>query len=79
MSFVQEQAPTATVTALEASVVFEIPQTMLHKKLDADREFAARFYRALSMFLASRLSSTVGRLGYGEAGSAEEEEIEDDD
>ena len=34
-------------------------------KLSSDPAFAARFYRALCVFLASRLRSTTRRMGYG--------------
>jgi hypothetical protein len=34
--------------------------------LQSDSDFAARFYRALAVFLAYRLRDTVAQLGYGE-------------
>jgi CRP/FNR family cyclic AMP-dependent transcriptional regulator len=54
------------VQALEASLVLDIPRRRLNAKLAEDPGFAARFYRALSMFLADRLRHTVAAL----AGSA---------
>lgn len=66
MSFVDEQPPSATVTALDAGSVFVLPRAALTRKLEDDDGFAARFYRALSVFLSDRLRSTVSRLGYGE-------------
>jgi bacteriocin-type transport-associated protein len=64
MSFVDARPPSATVSALEDSVVLAVPRAQLNAKLK-DAEFAARFYRALAVFLADRLRTTVGWLGYG--------------
>lgn len=64
MSFVDARPPSATVKALEDSVVLSVPRAELNTKLQ-DADFAARFYRALAVFLADRLRSTVGWLGYG--------------
>lgn len=65
ISFVDERPPTATVTAREPAQVLAIDQAALRDKLERDTRFAARFYRAVSLFLAHRLRATVGRLGYG--------------
>ncbi len=79
MSFVDARPPSATVTALEDSIVFSLPRGELKEKLDRDTGFAARFYRALAVFLSDRLRSTVSRLGYGEgAGLDEDLEYEDE-
>lgn len=66
MSFVDEQPPSATVTATGESSVFVLPRPALTHKLEEDDGFAARFYKAMSVFLSDRLRSTVSRLGYGE-------------
>jgi bacteriocin-type transport-associated protein len=66
MSFVDSRPPSATVTAVEDSVVLTLPRPLLQARLE-QIDFAARFYRAIAVFLASRLRSTVGRLGYGGA------------
>ena len=65
MSFVEERPPSATVIAAESSVVLSIPRAQLAAKLQADTGFAARFYRALAVFLSYRLRRTVSHLGYG--------------
>jgi CRP-like cAMP-binding protein len=62
MSFVDGQPPSATVTALEPSVVLAISLAQLRDKLQQDIWFAARFYRAVSILLSSRLRSTVKHL-----------------
>lgn len=53
MSFLDARPPSATVKGLEEATVFAIPRTALAAKLAADLGFAARFYRALAIFLAT--------------------------
>lgn len=74
MSFVDSRPPSASVVALEDSLVLSIPNSELSKRLN-DPNFAARFYRSLAVFLANRLRNTVTRLGYGKS-SADAEEVE---
>ena len=73
MSFVQSRPPSATVKADTDSLVLSVPRTLLALKLEEDVQFAARFYRALAIFLADRVRSTVMRLGYGKAEQASED------
>lgn len=56
MSLLDSRPPVATVTAVDDATVFAIPQRKLRSKLSGDTEFAARFYRALCIFLANRVS-----------------------
>jgi CRP-like cAMP-binding protein len=58
MSLLDSRPPAATVTATTDATVFAIPQQALRSKLKTDTGFAARFYRALCIFLANRLSRT---------------------
>ncbi|MGB3202915.1 MAG: cyclic nucleotide-binding domain-containing protein, partial [Nodosilinea sp.] len=62
MSFVDSQPPSATVSALEPSIVLAISCPQLRQKLQQDIWFASRFYRALAILLSSRLRSTVKHL-----------------
>jgi CRP-like cAMP-binding protein len=64
MSFVDARPPSATVKALENCTVFAIPRSHLAKRLEEDTAFAARFYRAICMFLSDRLRSSVALMGY---------------
>jgi CRP-like cAMP-binding protein len=73
MSFVDRAPPSATVQALELSFVLDIPRRRLNAKLAEDAGFAARFYRALSMFLASRLRVANAALAGGPPGDTEDE------
>ncbi|MBW4520011.1 MAG: cyclic nucleotide-binding domain-containing protein [Scytolyngbya sp. HA4215-MV1] len=66
MSLVDSRPSAATVRALEDSIVLSVPQRMLSEKLQQDEGFAARFYRAVAMFLSSRLRSTFVQFGYSE-------------
>jgi len=66
MSFIDGSPPSATVTAVERARALAIPRLALSAKIESDSGFAARFYRATSVFLADRVRSTVRRLGYGD-------------
>jgi CRP/FNR family cyclic AMP-dependent transcriptional regulator len=68
MSFVDARPPSASVKALERSLVLSIARSKLTQKLHDDTPFAARFYRALAVFLADRLRRSVSQLGYGQLG-----------
>jgi CRP/FNR family cyclic AMP-dependent transcriptional regulator len=59
MSYVDGRPPSATVQASEQAEVLEIPRSMLTAKLEADREFSTRFFRALCVVLANRLRDTL--------------------
>lgn len=72
LSFLDSRPPNATVTAAEPSIALAIPRRELRAKLERDLEFAAHFYRALGVFLASRLRQTMGRLGFGASDSLAE-------
>jgi CRP/FNR family cyclic AMP-dependent transcriptional regulator len=55
-----------------------ISKSILAAKLEADMEFAARFYRVLAISLANRLRNTVVRLSHEKNMKADEEaKIED--
>jgi CRP-like cAMP-binding protein len=80
ISFVDARTPSASVVSVQASHVFMINKEVLAKKLTRDDAFAARFYRALAIFLADRLRTTTAHLGYGtwdEDSRAEADEIDD--
>ncbi len=64
LSFLDSRPPSASVGAVVDSAVLSIPRARLAAKLQQDSAFAARFYRALGVFLASRLRRSQQRLGY---------------
>lgn len=55
MSFLKRSLPSATVTAINDSVVWSICRHKLQEKLHQDTDFASRFYKAISILLADRL------------------------
>src|SRR5215208_5647617 len=76
MSFVDARPPSATVRALEDATVFAISKTVLNAKLQVDQGFAARFYRALAIYLSTTVRErhrALGGAGTGEAPEADEE------
>ncbi len=78
ISFVDARPPAATVTAMDPAVVLSIPSEALKNKLQEDVGFAARFYRALAMFLSDRLRRNAARIGSG-PDATKTEEMEDAD
>jgi hypothetical protein len=62
---VDSRPPLASVKAVTESNVLAIPRESLCAKLAKDTGFAARFYRAIAIFLADRLRVTASRFGYG--------------
>lgn len=80
MSFIDARPPSATVKAGEETTVLALSRTALQARLDENAPFAARFYRALAIFLSDRLRATVSRLGYGgDTGQIDEEDLQDDE
>jgi CRP-like cAMP-binding protein len=78
ISFVDSRPPVATVTAATDAVLLAIPREKLQAKLADDAPFAARFYRAIALFLAQRLRGLGLRLGYGQAEPHADQEQEDE-
>ncbi len=55
MSFIDARPPSATVRALTEVVVYKIGKQRLQQGLDENVAFAARFYRAVAIFLSDRV------------------------
>ena len=67
MSFVEKRPPSASVSARENAHVLAIPRDAILAAFEADQGFAARFYRALAVFLSDRLrTATSGGEDDGE-------------
>jgi bacteriocin-type transport-associated protein len=73
MSFADARPPSATVQAVETSLILSIPRQSLLDKLQEDQGFASRFYRAIAVFLSTRLRGTVRYLGYAKGQLREED------
>jgi CRP-like cAMP-binding protein len=65
MSLVDSRPPSASVTVAQESFVLALDKKVLQNKLDTDNGFAARFYRAIAIFLSERMRGTIKNLGYG--------------
>ena len=77
MSYIDSRPPSATVTALEESLLLSLAREDLTARLEEDNAFAARFYRALAIFLSYRLRYT--HFGYGDSKTLKEDvEYEDE-
>jgi len=77
VSFVDSRPPLASVVALVPSIVLGISKSALNKKLESDAHFSSRFYKAIALFLADRLRSTTGNLGYkGSVGEQDPDELD---
>jgi CRP-like cAMP-binding protein len=65
ISFVDSRPPTASVKATKESLVGMVPRALLTARLKEDMGFSSRLYRAIAMFMADRLRTTVGNFGTG--------------
>ncbi len=65
VSLLDSRPPSASVMAVIESSVLEISRRDLDRQLTNNAPFAARFYRALAVFLAQRLRTNVILSGAG--------------
>ena len=64
MSFVEKQPPSTSVSAVSAARVLAVPREALMAEFRRNEGFAARFYRAMAVFLSDRLRAmTPGHDG----------------
>ena len=66
MSFVEKRLPSASVTAVDPSQILAVPREALLAVFEQDPGFAARFYRALAIFLSDRLRTATAEGGAGD-------------
>jgi len=76
-SFVEAPPSSATVKALEESLVLSIPRGRLAAKLLHDLGFAARFYRVLAVLLADKQRAIVSQIGYGRLSYSKDQPLDD--
>ncbi|MBC2774554.1 cyclic nucleotide-binding domain-containing protein [Rhizobium sp. AQ_MP] len=62
MSFVDSSPPSATILAHDGATVLAVEKSAIDARLRRDNGFAGRFYKAIAIFLADRLRSTMGRM-----------------
>jgi CRP-like cAMP-binding protein len=58
VSLVDSAPPSASIAVISDGLALFVDKTLLLDKLEQDDGFAARFYRALAIFLADRLRAT---------------------
>ncbi|MEH1869190.1 MAG: cyclic nucleotide-binding domain-containing protein [Nostoc sp.] len=84
MSFVEATTASATVKAIESSILLALPQEKLAKQLKQNTGFTARFYRAIAVVLVDRIRDRLFRRGFGKLAYqldqllAEDIEVEDE-
>lgn len=72
MSFVEKRVPSASVKALGPAQVLAIPRDAILAQFERDAAFAARFYRALAVFLSDRLRTATGGMSEADAQELDE-------
>jgi CRP/FNR family cyclic AMP-dependent transcriptional regulator len=75
MSFIEEELPSVNVKASEDSSVICIDYEFMYDRFKEFSSFEARFYKAISLFLSSRLRGVAGKLSYGKAEMKESKEL----
>jgi len=79
MSLVDKSPPSASVRVTKKTVFLALDQELLRRKMEEDAKFAANMYRAIACFLSMRMRATIANLGYGNAPSNLEDEVELDE
>ena len=62
MSFIERHAPVVSVVAEEPTEILTIARKLILDRFAAEPLFAARFYRALAIFLSERLRDTTASV-----------------
>ena len=62
ISFLENMLPSATVVAIESSLLLEIPSVLLEERLKSTPSFGAQFYRALAILNSRRVRERVSSL-----------------
>ena len=62
MSFVERHSPLVTVAAEAPTEMLAIPRRLILERFEQEPVFAARFYRALAVFLSERLRETTAAV-----------------
>lgn len=65
LSLVDSRPASASVVSAVSCALLKISQARLIEKTETDIGFGLRLYKAISVFLADRMRSTIERMGYG--------------
>ncbi|MFZ5705437.1 MAG: Crp/Fnr family transcriptional regulator [Pseudomonadota bacterium] len=77
MSFVERHSPLVSVIAEEPAEVLAIARKLILERFEEEPVFAARFYRALAVFLSERLRETTAAVR-AQAGEGQEDKDDRD-
>jgi len=75
MSLVEKKPPSTSVIAEQPGRYLSISLPLIHDRLQTDIAFAARLYRALTLFLSDRLRETTHRLDLSSRNEALEDSL----
>lgn len=75
ISFLRGTPATATVTAIENSLLLAVSRNALQKRIDTDDKFAANFFRALAFETTHRLQKSVNTVSKLYSDKAETEAV----
>lgn len=64
MSLIEKRPPEVNIHIVEKTRILSIPLPVIQEKLSGDVNFAARFYRALAVFLSDRLRETTAKISH---------------
>lgn len=62
MSFVERHSPVVSVVAEQRTEMLAIPRKLILARFEQEPVFAARFYRAIAVFLSERLRDTTAAV-----------------
>lgn len=79
ISLIDSRPPSASVVAVTPSVVLRIRRQAINMRLETNKAFAARMYKAIAVFLATRLRNTVASMGYSGTQDLDEESESEDE
>lgn len=65
MSLVDPAPTVVSVEVVAETTLLRLSDAVVRQKLASDTAFAARFYRALCVFLADRMRNATQRIGHG--------------
>ena len=78
MSFIEEEPPMVNAKATEPTIVISISHEALTYRFKESPGFEGRFYKAMSLFLSSRLRGTAAKISYENTEIKTKREFEQD-
>jgi len=78
MAFIEEEPPMVNAKAMEPAMVISISHEALTDRFKESPGFEGRFYKAMSLFLSSRLRGTAAKISYENTEAKTKKEFEHD-